>query len=308
VATAPALAVLPPDRLVALAAAASRSAAASARLELHPDGMEPARAIALARGTLLGADALTIEEVQRRVASRFPAAAPLPGRPGLDALLEAASVELRWDERTEHYQAPAPTPILDLTSHRSSTRVTALAAGNERLHAAAAAGGLLVLMTEPRRLVAAGGALRQLPVHPIDVDALVLTALRERAEARGVRWERVLLADAARPGQPDWTRLITLVREASRQVESTIAAHEGVVLLEHVGLLARYGEVGMIERLRAATQDGAALRGLWVLVPADKQTDRPSIGGVPIPVLGPNERLRIPKTWLAVAERQEAAA
>lgn len=319
VATTEALAALSPDRLVRLAAAASRAAAASAQLELHPRGMPSDRALRLGRGALLGADELTTAEVQRRIAARFPDAEPLPDRPALDEVLGSADVALEWDERAERWRAPSRAPLVDLTSHASSTRFATRAdplrsaapsdpavvearAFSERLRASADAGGLLVLMTSPRRLVAAGERLRRLPVHAIDVDALVLEQLRLRAEARRVRWDRVLGADAALPGHPDWTKLTTLVREAMQGVEAAITERDGVVLLEHVGLLARYGEVGLIERLRAATQNGAALRGVWVLVPADRQSDRPQIDGTPIPILGPNERVRMPSSWIAARD------
>ena len=49
--------------------------------------------------------------------------------------------------------------------------------------------------------------------------------------------------------------------------------------------------------------EGAPLRACWPLVPADEQTDRPSIDGEGIPVLTPNEWSRIPRPWLTNVHR-----
>jgi hypothetical protein len=86
-------------------------------------------------------------------------------------------------------------------------------------------------------------------------------------------------------------------------VEDHIAGVTGTVLLEHVGLLARYDQLGTFDRLRARIMDGAPLRGCWTLVPADDQSDRPAIDGRAIPVLTPNEWARIPPAWLANRHR-----
>jgi hypothetical protein len=58
-------------------------------------------------GSLVGAKRLTEAEVRDRVRGRFPDAAPLPERPGLDALLEEAGAERNWriDEQGGAYYA-----------------------------------------------------------------------------------------------------------------------------------------------------------------------------------------------------------
>ena len=76
-----AYAVLPVERLVRLAAAASTSADVSARLELHPRDMSAERALTLGRAAILGGDAITPAEIRRRIAARFPHAQPVPGPP-----------------------------------------------------------------------------------------------------------------------------------------------------------------------------------------------------------------------------------
>jgi serine/threonine protein kinase len=113
------------ERLVSLAAAASRGAAPSARLELHPRDMSAEQTLRLGRGALMGAEQLTVEALHRRVAARFPQAPPLPDRPELDTALDAAGVELRWTG--ERYEVPGRAPVTDLTSHRSLTRMSTAA-------------------------------------------------------------------------------------------------------------------------------------------------------------------------------------
>ena len=77
-------------RLVRLAASASLGAAVSSRQELYPRGMDAARALKLSPGALYGVARLSVDQVRERVASRYPEAATLPGRPALDDLLAAA--------------------------------------------------------------------------------------------------------------------------------------------------------------------------------------------------------------------------
>src|SRR5262249_55594601 len=89
---------LTPDRLLRLAVAASQKAALSSRMELYPRGMAAARALKLGVGSLLGPRELTVQHIQQRVASRYPQAEPLPGRPALDALLQEAGIAWVWDD------------------------------------------------------------------------------------------------------------------------------------------------------------------------------------------------------------------
>ncbi len=85
------------SRLIRLAAAASSKAAVSSRQELYPKGMDAGRALKLSQGALYGVASLTVQEVRERVRSRYPDAAPLPGPPALDSLLEEAGFEFEWN-------------------------------------------------------------------------------------------------------------------------------------------------------------------------------------------------------------------
>ena len=86
-----------PDRLLRLAVAAAQTAALSSRMELYPRHMAAVRAVKLGLGALLGPKALTVRQIQQRIASRYPQAEPVPGPPLLDDLLREAGIELVWD-------------------------------------------------------------------------------------------------------------------------------------------------------------------------------------------------------------------
>ncbi len=92
-----------PERLVEVAAIASRSTAATPRLEVYPHGLDAGRALRLAAGAALRQHGAHARAGGR--ADRFPHAAALPGRPDLDALLESAGVPLRWDDDARQYLA-----------------------------------------------------------------------------------------------------------------------------------------------------------------------------------------------------------
>ena len=96
--------------------AAAQMAALSSRLELYPRGMEAARALKLAAGSLVGPKALTVPHIRQRIASRYPHAEPIPGRPRLDDLLREAGIELVWDDAAVDGQG-ATVPGLSCQSH-----------------------------------------------------------------------------------------------------------------------------------------------------------------------------------------------
>ena len=97
-----------------------------------------------------------------------------------------------------------------------------------------------------------------------------------------------------------------LVGLAMPAVEDTIASSPGTVLIEHPGLLARYDQLGLFDRLRARIMDGEQLRTCWTLLPADDQADRPLVDGHAVPVLTPNEWARVPRSWLKNVHRAAA--
>ena len=116
-----------PKRLPVLAAAVSRGAALSSRLELYPRGMAADRVLKLALGALAGARTLTPDEICRRVAGRYPEAAPLPDRPALDTLLRDAGSELVWKTAARGGRGAYESPFrafVTVSSETSYTRTT----------------------------------------------------------------------------------------------------------------------------------------------------------------------------------------
>ncbi|MDA0169809.1 BREX system serine/threonine kinase PglW [Solirubrobacter taibaiensis] len=304
------------ERLVALAAAVSTSAAVSARLELHPRQMPAARALTLGRAALLGSDEIRPEEIIRRIAARFPHAEPLPSRPQLDGLLREAGLDLVWSQDAGAYAAKQRLAVTGLTSLGSSIGRLATATGGgvprqatdpdvvtardfeRRLADAQRNGGMLSLMAYPQELPDAAGELRRLGLTVIDVDALLIGQMHATAEELGADWSVVVAADASDRASENWTNLTRLVQRAMSAVQASIVDTEGTVLLENVGLLGRYAQLSLFDRLREQIMAGAPLRACWTLIPTDDQADRPAVDGHAIPVLTTNEYARIPKPWL----------
>jgi hypothetical protein len=317
-----AIPALTQDRLVQLAAGASSIAAASPRLEIYPRGLPPERALTLGRGALLGAEQLSPPDVIRRIAARFPQPQRLPERRALDRLLRDCGVNLEWDDAIGAYVVPRPIGATGLTSHESSlTRLgTAVATPRHRppadpdvvearefearLRSAQRDGGMLVLMAYAANLTAASQELTRLDVTSIDLDALLIRQLHATAEDFEVRWDLVLRSDSADRSSEDWINLNRLVQQVIPSVEEEIAKRGGTVLLKNLGLLARYGQLGLLERLRKRVMDTQApLKACWVLVPSDDQTELPQVDGEPVPVLTPNESLRVSHAWLRNVHR-----
>jgi serine/threonine protein kinase len=311
-----------PARLVQLAAAASHRAAISPRLELYPRGMAAIRALKLAHGALLGARELDDQQIRERVAARFPEATPLPGRPELDALLREAGSELEWQSTagsgTGAYCPPTrsmPALTTTSTSYQRFATVLASVAPTERtpgdteaelldrrLARLADEGGFLVLTVAPKLASMAEEGLQRFPVRPISLEAALLAAMKAAAVAANARWDVVLNADASPPDSRDWQRLQMLVRTALDQVEQQIADPDRTVLLTRPGLLAHFGQIGFLERLRdrigrRSAGNGQSIHGLWVLVPHVGPDELPVLDKEPVPVLTPGQWTRIPEDW-----------
>jgi len=72
-------------------------------------------------------------------------------------------------------------------------------------------------------------------------------------------------------------------------------------LLIYPGLLARYGQMGLLERLRDDLGRVGGMPGLWVLVPDENRAMIHDGRGTEqaVPVLSPGQRVRIPGQWLS---------
>ena len=321
---------LPSARLVRLAAAASSGAAVSGRLELYPRGMRADRALRLAGGVLAGTAGGTIEpaRIVERVASRYPAAERLPDHPALLELLRAEGFELaeesgasaaegggegEGESGTVVYRLPGPVGLPSSTGtfsriSRLPARTTSPEAEDarrlqDRLERQRREGGLLLLLADPRHLEVAGEKLGRLALAAESFDRLFLRHLRAAAEALRVQWEVVLRADAAPPESRDRQNLGRLVDRALPGVERELLEREGTLLLLHPGLLARYDRLDVLERLRDTLSrppeaNGHRLRSLWVLLPEDRQKELPMLDGRAVPVIGPGDWARVPRSWL----------
>ncbi len=317
------VAPLAPNRLLALAAAVSQNAALSSRLELYPRGMAANRALRLALGALAGARNLTPEEVRRRVAGRYPDAAPLPDRPGLDTLLRDAGSELCWasdaaDGRGAYRsQLHRFVTIGSATSYTRGSHGTARVAEagpaewgdtdafDERLRRALENGAFLALSVSPRRLADAERALASaFAIDARSADELLIRHMRAAAGEAGADWSIVLRADREPRGSADWVTLMRLVsHRALPRVRAELAAAPRPVLLTNLGLLARYDQMTFLDGLRDAAGRPDGPPGVWLLVPSDAQESRPMVDGKPVPVFTAAQWARIPTAWLA-ARRQ----
>jgi hypothetical protein len=303
-------------RLVRLAATSSQNACVSSRQEIYPRGMDPIRALKLSQGALLGISLLAVDQIRERVSGRYPEAAALPDRPELDSLLKTAGFDLDWDptaapggvyrSRALEFQlSSVPSGTIPRLPTRAGPPVSEISPEvaqarqfEERLQRAVADGTFVAMTVEPRAYFRAKEELcSRFSVQPIDVEAAFLQALRDVAAKARVRWERVLQADAA-PGSDDWGKLMQLVRRSVPQVEASILAAERTVLLVYPGLLARYEQMELLQRLRDKAGRPGGIPGLWMLIAADESAEMPLLDGCPVPVIGRAEWARIPESWL----------
>lgn len=307
------------SRLIHLAAAASKDAAVSTRLELYPRGLSAVRTLRLSHGALLGCDALDEEALRSRVNGRYPLAEPLPSRPALDALLQEAGLDLSWDPSalagaggyvstikdtftftSDSTIVPTPRPPSE-TGREVAPEDVDQRLFEQKLRHAEKEGAFLVLTVEPKALTRAETLLRErFDLERHDLDELLITSMRSLAERAGADWEgTVLRADAAPEGSPDRRNLLQLVRQALSNVQERLAAPgKQTRLLVRPGLLARYDQLELIETLRDRVTHSGEVHGLWLLLPKDEQHALPTIDGKAVPVTSSAQWARIPVSWL----------
>jgi len=304
-----------PGRLLKLAAAASRRAALSSRGEIYPRGMGPAQAIALAVGSLYGPRVLTLAQCRERVLGRYPEAALLPDPPELDALLLGAGLDLIW--RADRPEGPAyerPSAGFDPSVGSSSPHQrldTFIAAGvpltpeiaaarqlEVKLETAARSGGFLALSCGVRlaRPVETE-LLRRFDLERLSLDALLVTAMRDQAQALKVSWPLVSRADGDGPGGgADWNRLLQLVNRAIPAVRERILTATRPMLLVDPGLLGRYRLQGLLADLQHAVSRPGGPPGLWMLVPM-VIPGPPAIDGFIVPTVTAAQWAVVPQAW-----------
>lgn len=315
--------LLPEGRLVRLAAAASKTAGASSRLELYPRGLDARRALGLAQAGLFTLPRLTPEAIQERVAARFPEAAPLPPRPQLDLLLQDAGLELEWQDGAAG-GAGAFVPIRQRASttfrtprRASTTHVTRAATPlvleaqriENRLATTLGSGGFLALATAPRFVALAEQELtRRFPVARLSLEAVFLAQLQRTARELRVDWKVVRRTDLLGPEGPDWPKLLFLAQKAAAALEAEIRGQSQALLLTRPGLLVRYGALDLLSRLAAHAGSPGGPPAIWLLFPGDDQQPFPVIDGQALPVTTANQWTWINQAWLENAHRSGSAA
>jgi hypothetical protein len=318
------------ERLVRLAAAAG-GVAASVRLELYPIGMDAERTLRLAQGALLGAVSLTTAQLRERIAARFPDAAPLPADTArLQQLLAQVLPDLRWDKAMQLWrfhnerssslageQTLQPTLSTWARPPADSPEAQEARQFDDRLARATGPGSFLVLAV-PRQSHEAAMAqlIARFSPETVSVESLFLQRLRQQADTVGVRWQKVLAADAAARTSSDWKNLVLLAQRAAQGLADAIGAAAGgslrPALVTRVGVLNRYGLfAAFVERLRERTtmrpgRDGA-LHAAWLLIATNGDGGRPTLDGAPVPVIDSTGWADVPRAWIQGAHREQAS-
>jgi len=296
----PAIPELSDSRLVQLAAAAGVRVAVNSQLQIYPEGMAAERAVRLAAGSLVlpRDQKLSVDKLRQRVESRFPRAASLPERPGLDRLLAACGIALEWDHKLQVYRPPvASSGSLFATPTRTSTLGGPAPAGSDavseaqrRIVGALDRDAFLALLVAPSDVTTARRALLdRLPLTEVDVTRLLVETLR----SVGVPWELVISSDGQPRTHPDRRNLENAVRHAVLpRITDAIDAAPGAVLICEASPLARYDCMDLIARLA----DNATRRPAARLLLVAARRQQPVLDTVPIPVL-PAQWLWLPEAW-----------
>jgi len=102
------------------------------------------------------------------------------------------------------------------------------------------------------------------------------------------------------PNTGDWNKLTLLVGRAMPIIEQKLTRVNQTLLIVFPGLLARYDQMTLIERLRDKIGRSGGLRGVWVLVAGDQ---RALIDGKAVPIISAGQRATIPDSWLRNVHR-----
>jgi len=278
--------------------------------------MEAARALKLSQGALYGVQYLTVQQIRDRVGSRYPEACELPGRPALDELLSATGLDLVWNPEAKGAGAYVPKQggisslsidVTRLTTAKGVSEGEEITPDiadarqfEERLQRGIKDGSFLALMVNPKYYDRACRELcDRFPIKLIDFEGMFIDALRDVVDKAGAKWEAVVDTDAI-PGEGNWDKFMVLVKRAMPQIEEQLSTADRTMLLVYGGLLARYDQMELLERLRDKIGRSDGIPGLWLLVPGDQQA---LLEGKAVPILSPGQRARIPESWLKNVHR-----
>ena len=316
---------LPPEKLVRMAAWASGKAAASARLELYPRGMDADRALRLCSGALSAAE-FSLNDLQALVAARYADAKPLPDRPALDALLKP--YRLTWTTSKNKYvreNAPGETHSRTQWSntqkpHRTSQTPKAPQTEGEReraefehrLRVAIEQHSFKALRVSAWQSEDVAHLLeRRFDLKAVSLEDLFLRHLQLRAAKYGIDHSALLHADREGSAGAAWTNLRDLAGEVAEDMRQELSQQRGTVLLTRPGLVARYQLDGFLEGLVDLVRRQDDL-GVLLLVPSADSEAGLVIHGVPkalaVPALLHVHKLDVPKSWVREQFPAPAAA
>jgi serine/threonine protein kinase len=296
---------LPAERLVSLAASASRSAAASAHLEIYPQGMATERALRHSAAILTGP--LTQQDVERRVWGRYPQAAPLPDAARWPALL--AQVGFTWDG--QHFQ---PKSAGTGSTHGTATRFTPhreppseieLAARDfHALVQSAIEQGDVRLFAVPSRH--ARQATQKLArefarfrLETVSLDHVLFEEMQSIARSKSIKLEALYRADAEGAHGNHWHNLRRVAEEAASQLAARWlpglrTAGAAPRLFVQLGLVARYGLTPLLEALTHADTAASVL----FLIAGDSTTGFAVNHTLTVPGVLPSHCTRLSSAWL----------
>ena len=313
-------------RLMRLAAAASEGAALSSRIEFYPRSMPARMALELAQGALLGSKALTVKDIQTRVAGRYPAAQELPGRPELDELVHSLDIGFEWSSNFEFANGAKGgycLPSVGMTSfasagptqysqtHQGEDDTTTLKSVKElglMLDKVVSASHFLALTVRPRQWWQAQEKLcRDYPFKRISFDELLLRHVQTVCASmpNAPDWQVILKADATERSSRDWQNLQRLVQRALPGMAEEVLQTGQPVLLTEPGLLARYELINTWlndlrqQLMNVSSSAGTSAPGLVLLIAVDAQRSAALIDGGLVPTgAGSKEFAHIPSSWL----------
>ncbi|MEV5828463.1 BREX system serine/threonine kinase PglW [Spirillospora sp. NPDC052242] len=294
--------LLPDTALVALAAAASTKADVTARLELYPIDLEPARALDLAQAAgFLGGDGITPDDLRRRVLARFPRLRGLPEEPSdLAKVLRKAGYEVKWSEDGKRLVDRRFDPARTFSAGARSSTATQRVPTDQitrRLVGSVDSGGFLALKCRTRYTESMLDVLTVWKgVTPVNVTSTFTEALRAIVAARGKpTWEKMLGADPAKAPHV----FHDLIDQALAEVEKKVAGVEGVALLHDATPLARYkhGPDTLARIIEAARDPHENPYGLWLLCPMEDPNTLPRLDGTAVPANTDNEHLLLPRPF-----------
>ena len=86
------------------------------------------------------------------------------------------------------------------------------------------------------------------------------------------------------------------MQRAMPQVTQQLLADTRPLVIQHLGLLVRYGQIGLIQTLRDAAIS-SQMPARLLMVPGDSH-QAPMLDGAVLPVITPADWIHLPKSWL----------